>query len=35
MKEKAFLIAEVWKTFQTTDWEVRFNPHRLMRAPQT
>jgi len=34
MKEKAFLIAEVRKTFQKRDWEVRFNPNRLMRAPQ-
>jgi len=24
-------IAEVQKTFQTKDWELRFNQHRLMR----
>jgi len=35
MKEKAFLITEVQKTFQTRDWEVRFNPNRLVRALQT
>ena len=34
-KEKAFLIAKVWKTFQTKFWEVGFNPHRLMWASQT
>jgi len=28
-KEKVFLIAEVLKTFQTKDWESRFNQHRL------
>jgi len=30
MKRKAFLIAEVQKTFQTKDWELRFDQHRLM-----
>jgi len=29
-KEKAFLIAEMQKTFLTKDWELRFNHHKLM-----
>ena len=34
-KGKAILVVEVQKTFQTKDWEVRFNQHSVMRAPQT
>jgi len=34
-KEEAFLIAKLQQIFQTKFWEVRFNPHRLMWAPQT